>query len=158
MRIKLVVLAFAMLVAVPSLAAADATVFLGRNSAGDHRSTVRGFSFGASVLIIGFEFEYANTSENQEDATPSLRTTTGNVALQTIGTAFQAYFTTGFGYYREQLGIDEETDYLFNTGGGAKIRLAGPLRARVDYRVFKLKGNPRHETVHRIYAGANFAF
>ena len=47
---------------------------------------------------------------------------------------------------------------LLNTGGGVKINLAGPLRARVDYRVFNLKGNPRHNNVQRIYAGLNLAF
>ena len=60
--------------------------------------------------------------------------------------------------YRERLGNDEETAALLNTGGGIKINVAGPIRARVDYRVFNLKGNPRHSTVQRIYAGLNLAF
>ena len=29
-----------------------------------------------------------------------------------------------------------------NTGGGVKITLLGPLRVRVDYRVFTLRGEP----------------
>jgi hypothetical protein len=32
------------------------------------------------------------------------------------------------------------------------------VRARVDYRVFNLRGEPLHSTVHRVYAGANLAF
>ena len=43
-------------------------------------------------------------------------------------------------------------------GGGVKIRLVGPLRVRVDYRVFKLTGSPLVDTYHRFYAGANLAF
>jgi hypothetical protein len=39
-----------------------------------------------------------------------------------------------------------------------KISLVGPLRARVDYRVFSLKGSPIQPTVHRVYVGANLAF
>ena len=60
--------------------------------------------------------------------------------------------------YREHLGNDEETAALINIGGGIKIPVAGPMRARVDYRVFNLKGHPRHSTIHRIYAGLNLAF
>ncbi len=45
-----------------------------------------------------------------------------------------------------------------NFGGGAKIKLVGPLRVRLDYRVFKLQGSPLYETYHRFYAGANLSF
>ena len=150
------VLAFSL---VPTLASADATLFLGRNSAGDDRSVVRGFAVGVSLLIVGFEFEYAGTSEDEVDRTPSLRTTSGNVFVQTFGLpGFQLYLTTGGGFYRERLATDQETAFVLNNGGGAKINLAGPIRARVDYRIFSLKGNPRHKTVQRIYAGLNLAF
>jgi hypothetical protein len=160
MRLRLVTGVLVLAVGlVPSVASADATVFLGRNSAGDDRSTVRGFAAGVSLLIVGFEFEYASTSEDEEAHRPSLRTTSGNVSLQTIGLpGVQLYLTTGGGFYRERLSIDEETAFVFNNGGGAKINLAGPIRARVDYRIFSLQGNPRHKTVHRIYAGLNLAF
>ena len=53
---------------------------------------------------------------------------------------------------------DEETGLLLNNGGGVKINIAGPLRVRIDYRVFTLRGNPRHTNVQRIYAGMNLAF
>ena len=150
------VLAFSL---VPTLAGADATLFLGRNSAGDDRSVVRGFAVGVSLLIVGFEFEYAGTSEDAVDGRPSLRTTSGNVFVQTVGLpGFQLYLTTGGGFYRERLVADQETAFVLNNGGGAKINLAGPIRARVDYRIFNLQGNPRHTTVQRIYAGLNLAF
>jgi hypothetical protein len=38
------------------------------------------------------------------------------------------------------------------------MRLAGPLRARFDYRVFRLRGEPLHDVVHRLYVGANLTF
>jgi hypothetical protein len=43
----------------------------------------------------------------------------------------------------------------FNTGGGVKVSLAGPLRLRVDYRVFKLGSGALYSPAHRIYAGLN---
>ena len=159
MRMRLAVLALASLVLLPSAARADATAFLGRHSASDDRSAVRGFAFGVSLLVVGFEFEYANANEDQTLQRPSLRTTSGNVFAQTFGLpGFQLYLTTGAGMYRERLGNDQETAFVLNNGGGAKINVAGPIRARVDYRIFNLRGNPRHKTVQRIYAGVNLAF
>ena len=57
--------------------------------------------------------------------------------------------------------LDARTGELlwkFNTGGGVKISVLGPLRARLDYRVFKLRGAPLYSTVHRFYAGVNLGF
>lgn len=159
MKMRLAALALALLAATPSVARADATAFFGRNSADDNRALTRGFAFGVSLLVIGFEFEYANSSEDQTDQRPSLRTTSGNVFVQTIGLpGFQLYATTGTGIYRERLGNDQETAALLNNGGGIKINIAGPIRARIDYRIFSLKGHPRHDTVQRLYAGLNLAF
>jgi hypothetical protein len=152
-------LALALIAVTPSISRADATAFLGRNSAGDDRGITRGFAVGVSLLVVGFEFEYANSNEDLTDSTPSLRTTSGNVFVQTFGLpGFQLYATTGTGLYREKLANDQETAFLLNNGGGIKITVAGPIRARVDYRVFTLKGNPRHATVQRIYAGVNLTF
>lgn len=158
MIMRLAVLALALIAATPSTARADATAFLGRNSADNDRSFTRGFAFGVSLLVVGFEFEYANSSEDLVELRPSLRTTTGNILVQTFGLPFQLYGTTGGGVYREHLGNDEETAALINFGGGIKVHVAGPMRARVDYRVFNLKGHPRHSTIQRIYAGLNLAF
>ncbi|MBM4114242.1 MAG: hypothetical protein FJ253_12875 [Phycisphaerae bacterium] len=120
----------------------------------------RGLAIGVGVLLIGFEFEFADGSENLEEATPSLRTGMGNVLLQTPFpiAGMQFYVTTGAGLYREQLGAREETHAGFNTGGGAKISLLGPIGVRLDYRIFNLRGKPLHSTVHRVYAGLNLGF
>lgn len=151
------VVVIVLLSATPALA--DATLFIGTTTTPANR-TAKGFAVGVSLLIVGFEFEYASTGETLDEAAPSLRTGMGNVLLQTPFpvAGMQFYLTTGAGLYRERLDTRQETQLGVNSGGGAKISLLGPLRARIDYRVFKLRGDPLHSVVHRIYAGANLAF
>src|SRR4029453_6134104 len=117
MRMRLAVLALALIAATPSPPPADLRAFLGRNSADGDRALTRGFAFGVSLLVVGFEFEYANSSEALAEVRPSLRTPSGNVFVPTFGLPFQLYGTTGGGVYRERLGNDEETAALLNTGG-----------------------------------------
>jgi hypothetical protein len=38
------------------------------------------------------------------------------------------------------------------------MRLLGPLRARFDYRVFRLRGEPLHDVCTGFYVGANLNF
>ena len=157
-RIRLAALTM-LLVATSAPAFADATLFIGANTTPASRQ-VRGFALGAGLLIVGFEFEYANTSEDSAEAAPGLKTFMGNVLLQTPVAVFglQPYFTTGGGAFRETLNGLDETNVGLNTGGGVKISLFGPLRARVDYRAFNLKGDARHDVVNRFYVGANLKF
>jgi opacity protein-like surface antigen len=140
-------------------AAADITGFIGSATSPTSR-LVRGVAVGAGLLVLGFEFEYADAVEDEDSDAPSLRTGMGNVLLQTplAIKGFQPYFTTGGGVYHERLGDDSSTDVGMNVGGGVKITLAGPLRVRVDYRVFTLRGSPRVSPVHRFYAGVNLNF
>jgi len=157
MRYLWIVLLLVLSSAAPAFA--DATAFIGTNTTPANRP-VKGIAIGVGLVIIGFEFEYASTSETPEDAAPGLRTGMGNVLLQTPFpiAGMQFYVTTGTGIYRETLGDFQETHVGFNTGGGAKISLLGPLRARVDYRVFNLRGESLHPTHHRLYGGINLAF
>jgi hypothetical protein len=159
MRLARLLVFGALLLATASNAWADVTAFLGTATAPSNR-TARGFAIGAGLLIVGFEFEYGDTVEDQLDAAPSLRTGMGNVLIQTpfAIAGFQPYFTTGAGVYRESLGGSSETNFGLNNGGGVKISLVGPLRARVDYRVFSLRGSPIENTVQRWYVGVNFKF
>jgi hypothetical protein len=138
---------------------ADATVFLGTASAPTNRTT-RGFALGAGLLIVGFEFEYGDTVEDPEEGAPSRRTGMGNVYVQTPVAIYglQPYLTTGGGVYRESLGTLSETNFGLNSGGGVKISLLGPVRARIDYRVFSLRGSPVQSTSHRLYVGLNLRF
>jgi hypothetical protein len=157
--VRCLVLAAGLLVACATQARADITLFLGSTLTPSARQA-RGVAIGGGILAVGFEFEYASTREDAEEGVPSLRTGMGNVLLQTpVAIAgFQPYFTTGAGAYRERLNDEGETQLGGNVGGGLKMRLAGPLRARFDYRVFRLRGEPLHSTVHRVYVGANLAF
>lgn len=161
-----------LVVSAPS-AFADATLFIGTSGVSNadtaSRQTTKGFAIGAGVVIVGVEFEYASTGEDEERFGPALRTGVGNVYVQTpIPIAgLQFYATTGGGLYRERrtaaAGDDiQKTGFTSNTGGGVKISLLGPLRARLDYRVFRLLGDKPlptwRSTVHRLYAGINLGF
>jgi opacity protein-like surface antigen len=148
----------ALLFLIASPARADLTVFIGATTTPANRQ-VRGAALGMGLLVVGFEFEYADTTDNTDTflKAPSLKTGMGNVLLQTPVAfyGFQPYFTTGAGLYRETLGTHQDTSVGFNTGGGVKVSLAGPLRLRVDYRVFKLGSGALYSPAHRIYAGLN---
>jgi len=152
---------------------ADATLFIGTsnvsNSDNASRQTTKGFAIGAGLLVVGIEFEYAQTGEDVERFGPSLRTGVGNVYVQTPVpiAGLQFYGTTGGGLYRERstagTTVDvTKTGFASNTGGGVKVSLLGPLKARVDYRIFKLLGDkPRANwrgTVQRLYAGISLGF
>lgn len=137
-------------------ARADITAFLGLSPTPDNHA-VRGISAGISLLVIGFEFEYASLSEERDDQLPGLRTYSGNVVVQTP-TRTQLYATLGAGGYRETLDTRQETHLGVNVGGGVKIPLVGPLRVRFDYRIFQLRGEPLHSTYQRFYVGGNLAF
>ena len=74
----------------------------------------------------------------------------------------QLYATIGAGYYRiryESLDL-QDTGFGTNVGGGVKIDLVGPLRLRLDYRIFKLTDTfaDLDATSQRFYAGANIEF
>jgi opacity protein-like surface antigen len=152
-RVALGVVLFA-LVAAP--ARADLTGFLGATTTPANRQ-VRGVAVGIGLLVLGFEFEYAATTGDPAVLAPSLKTGMGNLLLQTPASffGFQPYVTTGAGIYREELGTHGDTSVGFNTGGGVKVALIGPLRLRVDYRVFKLGSGALQSPAHRIYAGLN---
>ncbi|MBA3231565.1 MAG: outer membrane beta-barrel protein [Acidobacteria bacterium] len=143
----------------PSTASADITAFLGVNVTPTNR-TLTGISAGVGLLVVGFEFEYANTSEDAAENAPGLRTVMINGLVQTpIPIAgMQFYGTAGVGGYRETLHNASETHAGMNVGGGVKMTLAGPLRLRLDYRVFTLRGDPLYERPQRFYAGLNLEF
>lgn len=147
--------AFGLSVAAP--ARADITAFLGANTTPDNRLT-RGGAIGVGLIIVGFELEYAVTSEDPIAAAPSLKTGMGNVLIQAPFSDFQPYLTTGVGLFNESLGTHSETSFATNAGGGVKIGLAGPVRVRVDYRVFRLGGDALNSPAHRIYVGLNLKF
>jgi opacity protein-like surface antigen len=164
---RLLVVAALLLIA-PAPAFADLTAFLGRTTAPEARNA-RGLAIGTGLLIVGFEFEYSSSDEDTTlpggiiDQAPELKTYMFNGLLQTpVPIArMQFYGTLGGGVYHETLSIDpgnDDTNFGTNIGGGAKITLVGPLRLRLDYRVFNLRGTPRHSNPQRFYAGINLKF
>lgn len=160
MRLIPVVALTALLTILASPAFADGTLFIGGTTTPATRAA-KGFAVGMGLLIVGFEFEWSNSSDDPSAGAPRLRTGMGNVLLQTPVAIYrlQPYFTVGGGGYQEKFDdARSETNFGINTGGGVKISLIGPLRARADYRVFTLKGSPVYDVVHRIYIGANLKF
>src|SRR5436190_18208485 len=156
--------ALAIVLLTPSIASADITAFIGVNGTPTTRP-VKGLAVGAGLLIVGFEFEYANTNEdltNPSELAPALRTYMFNGLVQTpfAIAGFQPYATAGGGVFHETLSVlnVSETNVGVNIGGGVKMNLAGPLRLRFDYRVLTLKGHALHPTGQRFYAGVNLKF
>lgn len=157
-----------LLIVCASPARADLTAFVGAQTAPSNRMTT-GLAAGSGFLIIGFEVEYAQAGAEDDCVAgtdvcaPSLRTGMMNVLVQTprgIVPKMQLYATGGGGYFRERF---ESLDITHkgaatNIGGGVKIELAGPLRVRLDYRVFKLGNEAVHRTSQRFSVGANLAF
>jgi hypothetical protein len=143
--------------ALPGVAKADVTAFWGFSPTETTRPS-RGFAFGLSLLVVGFEIEYANTAESPTNTAPGMTTGMINAMVQTPTRKTQLYLTTGGGFYRERLGSQQETSLGTNVGGGVKLGLAGPVRLRLDYRVFNLRGDPIQRTSQRFYAGLNIAF
>ena len=150
------VLATLVLALCPTPAAADATFFFGYAPKPSGRP-VRGFAIGATMAVVGFEFEYSNTNEKDIPSAPGLKTFMFN-GLLASPTSFQVYVTAGGGLYTENVLDRSETAFGTNFGGGVKFKLAGPLRLRIDYRVFALSGDPIEKSSQRFYAGANVAF
>ena len=155
-RIRTAGLAVVLLALSSVPARADITAFIGANTTPANRQ-VRGGALGFGLLVVAVEIEYAYTPDDLTATAPSLKTGMGNLILQTPVSfmGFQPYFTTGAGLYQEELGTHSDTGVGFNTGGGVKVSLAGPIRLRVDYRIFKLGSGALNSPAHRFYAGIN---
>ena len=138
---------------------ADVTAFLGTNTTPANRQVLGG-AVGFGLLIVAFELEYTFTTDDPDATAPSLKIGSGNLLIQTPVAIFgvQPYFTTGGGVYSETLGTHTARGFAPNTGGGVKVSLAGPLKVRVDYRVFKLGSGALYSPAHRVYAGLNLSF
>ena len=153
------VLALGLMAGTAAPARANLTAFLGATTTPTNRQ-VRGAAAGSGLLVAGFEFEYAATTEDVQTGAPSLKLFSGNGLLQTphpiLG--FQPYVIAGAGIFRERVGSATETGLAPNAGGGVKIALFGPVRLRLDYRRFRLGDKARYSPSSRFYAGLNLKF
>jgi hypothetical protein len=158
-NVRAIALAGMMCLVMSAQAHADVTGFIGVSTTPANRQ-VSGVAAGLGLLIVGFEFEFADTTDNPTAGAPSLKVGSGNGLLQTPVAffGFQPYVTTGVGLYSETLGARNDMGLAYNTGGGVKISLAGPLRLRVDYRIFTLGSGALYSPAHRVYAGLNLKF
>ena len=154
---SILLLAATFLLMRPAPAAADLTAFWGFSPTPASRST-RGFSAGLSMLIVGFEFEFGNTTANDLKGAPSLSTKMFNGLIQTPTGGTQLYFTVGGGWFTEGYRDRDESNFGTNIGGGIKLKIAGPIRARIDYRIFNLNGDPLYAHVQRFYGGVSLSF
>src|SRR5687768_14221048 len=82
------------LFAVPATAAADVTAFLGLGTKPATRAA-KGLAFGVTLLVVGFEGEYSDVSEDIADNAPRLRTGMINGIVQTPTSGAQLYATAG---------------------------------------------------------------
>src|SRR5882672_2640418 len=101
-RVRTLALVVVLLVVAAAPARADITAFLGATLTPANRH-VSGLAVGFGLVIVGFEFEYASTTDDPQQGAPSLRTGMGNILLQSpvpiLGV--QPYVTTGAGLSRE---------------------------------------------------------
>jgi hypothetical protein len=151
--------ALAALALTPSPAAADATAFYGVATTTVTRPAT-GLAIAVKIILVGIEFEYAHMDERYPEHVPGVNSTMFNLVLSTP-TKVKIYFTTGGGLSHETLGAASEWGFGTNIGGGVKIPLAGPLRIRIDYRLFNVHGSipgSVDKRQQRIYGGLNFAF
>lgn len=143
----------------PGRASADLTAFAGVTPTPNARPAW-GFSGGMTLVLVGWEIEYARTADDEDDLAPALRTYMGNVFVQNPvpfnGLTF--YATAGAGIYREGFGEAWITGFGTNVGGGVKVDLSGPLGLRLDYRVLSFTGDAVHRTPQRFYVGLNVKF
>lgn len=151
------ILAVALLTVAPAPAAADLTAFLGVSPSPSSRPA-RGIAIGIGIVLVGFEFEYSKISEEDAQAAPALTTGVGNIVVMTPTQKLQLYGTTGVGLFHERWRDFGTTHFARNIGGGAKIGLVGPIRVRIDYRLFSLSGTPIVKRYQRVYGGLSVGF
>lgn len=147
------------LLLVPAAAWADVTLFLGATPSPVNRG-LTGAAVGFGLIVVGAEAEVTRWPSVSTSGTAGLTTWSANGLLQTPGglSSVQLYATAGAGLYRETTGLTSRMSTALNTGGGLKVKVAGPIRLRLDYRMFRLQGSPQTAVLHRIYGGASLAF
>ena len=160
MRHSLVPLfALGLLALTPTPALADLTAFIGANATPTNRP-VRGFAGRRELSHPGVRVRVREHDRRSRYRRP--------VPSNRDGQSPRADALSGFGIavlrhgWRRTLSRAPRRSPGDPRGrehrGGVKISLAGPLRLRVDYRFFTLRGKPLHPRSQRVYAGLNLMF
>ena len=149
----------------PLSARADGTVLVGLTSVDALRPSF-GFSFGYRPSAVGVEVEYLSTFPGDYSAGGIF----ASVIVQPVTISnVQIFAVGGVGVWGEGFAGGKRTGVLNagNVGGGVLVALAGPVRLRLDYRLFLLGEvseaevgaiAPSRKHPQRIAAGLHFAF
>jgi hypothetical protein len=138
----------------------DFTAFLGA-AGGPSTRLAAGLAVGSATGPLGWEVEYGHVGEDATGGSPTLQTLMVNGLGQTTFDVhgMQFYGTLGAGFYHESLLERSQTNIAVNGGGGVKMKMGGPFRLRLDYRLTRLVGSAiGSHWVHRFYVGANVGF
>jgi hypothetical protein len=155
-----------LLAAAAAPASADATLSFGLQTTSAPHPTIA-IAWGRWPGTVGFELEYAGTVGRATEARPSVGTITVNALVLTPVRVRSArvYALAGFGLYGEQGGGRGSGEVAAkDIGVGMKIPLSGPLKFRLDYRLFLLgpgdgsPGSPRSHHPRRLSAAISLRF
>lgn len=149
----------------PVSARADATVLVGLTSVEGLRPSL-GWSFSYRPSAVGVEVEYLTTTPGNYSAGGIF----GSVIVMPVTISnVQIFVLGGVGVWGEGFKGGKRTGVLSaaNVGGGVLVGLVGPVRLRLDYRLFRLGEvskeeigaiSPSRKHPQRIAAGLYFRF
>lgn len=155
----------ALVLMTPASARADVTMLVGLTAVEGLRPSLA-WSFGYRPSAVGVEVEYLSTTPGDYTAGGIF----GSVIVVPVTIARAEVFVIGgVGVWGEGFDGGKRTGVLTaaNVGGGILLGLAGPLRLRIDYRLFRLGEvskeeigaiNPSRKYPQRIAAGLSLRF
>jgi hypothetical protein len=141
-----------------TVAAGEILVFASANEPSDIWQRGQGGALAISFFrVLSFEGEAARGSVKPSDG--RITYFTGTAALNApLFKGFAPYVGVGVGLFRETLGTESDMGTLRATAFGFKMRIAGLLVIRAEYRRFRLSGPPLLELESRLSVGAGIAF
>ena len=138
-------IAVACLMVCPRSAHADVTAFVGGMTPAGMRQVIGGSAGRFLSPSVGVELEVARAVWGDTRSRRRVDVFTVNYLIQTPTRRRrpQLYGSLGFGIYGETTsdGRGSGEVGVGSMGAGVKVRLAGPLRIRLEYRLFRL-GDP----------------
>lgn len=112
-----------------------------------------GLGFFLPISIEGDLFKV-----KAEEAFPDSVFLSGGIRAQAPLPTVAPYVAAGLGLLREDRGIETDTYFTSNIGGGADIRLADHVGLQGEYRIFKVTGHADPSTFKRISIGLSLKF